>query len=146
MKKRVAYFATHPVQYAAPIYRQLAKSEDVALKVYYFSDHGVSSSFDPGFGQEFAWDQDLLSGYESEFIGRNSLSNYRNFEITEFTKWFSSHSFDFAILSDYRSRFAKQLTRNAKRLKSDRPSISFAGVARGALFGRFKIIFSECVG
>ncbi len=67
---RIAAFLSHPIQHFSPLWRELAKREEVQLRVFYFSRHGVAKTFDPGFGREFKWDVDLLAGYESEFLPR----------------------------------------------------------------------------
>jgi glycosyltransferase involved in cell wall biosynthesis len=62
-KHRVLIVASHPVQYAASIFRLMAKHPKLDIKVAYCSMHGVKSSFDSGFGVEFSWDIPLLDGY-----------------------------------------------------------------------------------
>src|SRR5262249_9540854 len=46
----------------------LAERKNVPFKVFYMSDHGLETRFDPGFGHFFSWDVDLLGGYQSEFL------------------------------------------------------------------------------
>ena len=65
---RLIAVETHPIQYRAPMYRWLA-ANGVELTVLYGSDCSVVGYQDPGFGRTFTWDQDLLSGYRSEFLG-----------------------------------------------------------------------------
>jgi glycosyltransferase involved in cell wall biosynthesis len=67
---RIAAFISHPIQYFSPLWRELSQRRDVTLKVHYFSRQGVDQVLDPGFGVSFAWDIDLISGYESEFLPR----------------------------------------------------------------------------
>ena len=38
------------------------------FRVFYMSDMGLQHRFDPGFGRAIAWDIDLLTGYDHEFI------------------------------------------------------------------------------
>lgn len=64
----LAILSTHPIQYQVPIWRELARRGEVEFKVYYLSEQGLKSSFDPGFGQSLSWDIDLLSGYPHEFL------------------------------------------------------------------------------
>ena len=59
---------THPVQYHAPVYRVAAQQFGVPLTVIYGSDFSVAGYKDREFGESFAWDGDLLSGYESTFV------------------------------------------------------------------------------
>jgi len=65
---RVAVINSHPTQHFSPLWREVAKRDEVQLKVFYCSDWGVKEYTDPDFGLAFKWDVDLLSGYESEFL------------------------------------------------------------------------------
>jgi len=65
---RIAYFVSHPIQYQAPLLRQIAALPGVALKVFFFSDISVRSYIDKGFGVAVKWDVPLLDGYDSEFL------------------------------------------------------------------------------
>ncbi|HKP62005.1 MAG TPA: glycosyltransferase family 4 protein [Polyangiales bacterium] len=67
---RIAAFISHPIQYFAPLWRELGSRPGVQLRVFYFSRSGLEASNDAGFGTSFAWDIDLLGGYESEFLPR----------------------------------------------------------------------------
>lgn len=63
---------THPVQYHAPVYREVAAKFGIPVAVIYGSDSSVAGYQDREFGASFAWDTDLLSGYESVFLSRMS--------------------------------------------------------------------------
>ena len=65
---RLAVIVTHPIQYYTPWYRQIAATGAVDLRVFFLSDHGVRPALDRQFGQSFAWDTDLLSGFAHEFV------------------------------------------------------------------------------
>ena len=67
-RPRLAIVVSHPIQYYAPWFRHLAAEPDLAPRVFYLSDHGVAARADAQFGAAFAWDTDLLSGYEHRFI------------------------------------------------------------------------------
>jgi glycosyltransferase involved in cell wall biosynthesis len=60
--------ATHPIQYQAPLYRHLATSDVIHLRVVFVTDFGMAQSFDPGFGQSLAFDVPLTDGYEHTFL------------------------------------------------------------------------------
>lgn len=66
--RRLAVVTSHPIQYQAPLFRELAKRPDVDLTVFFCSDHGVTEQVDPGFGRSFKWDVPLLDGYRHEFV------------------------------------------------------------------------------
>ncbi|MGI9625372.1 MAG: glycosyltransferase family 4 protein [Longimicrobiales bacterium] len=65
---RIAALSSHPIQYAAPLYRQIATEPEIDLTVFYCSKAGLESFRDPGFGTSLKWDVPLLSGYRSEFL------------------------------------------------------------------------------
>lgn len=59
---RVAFVASHPIQYQAPIFRHLACRADIDFQVMFamMPDAAAQGS---GFGVEFEWDIPLLEGY-----------------------------------------------------------------------------------
>ncbi|WP_428332402.1 glycosyltransferase family 4 protein [Novosphingobium sp.] len=73
---RLAIVVSHPIQYYVPLYRELARDPDINLKVFYFSDLSIRGGFDEGFGGEVRWDIDLMSGYDSEFVGKHYATNH----------------------------------------------------------------------
>lgn len=62
-KYKVLMVCSHPVQYAAPLFRLLAKHPRLETQVAYCSLQGAEPGLDPGFGFEIAWDIPLLDGY-----------------------------------------------------------------------------------
>lgn len=60
---KVLIVATHPVQYASPNLRLLAKDPRVEIQVVYCSLQGAEAHVDPDFGVEVKWDVPLLEGY-----------------------------------------------------------------------------------
>ena len=62
-KYHVLIVASHPVQYAAPLFRLMAKHPSLAIQVAYCSMQGVEAGYDVGFGVNVAWDIPLLDGY-----------------------------------------------------------------------------------
>jgi hypothetical protein len=69
---RLAIVSSHPVQYHAPLFQQLACEESVNLTVYYGDDRSVKGYLDKGFGVAVQWDRPLLQGYESVFLSQKS--------------------------------------------------------------------------
>jgi len=67
---RIASFLSHPIQHFSPLWQELARQPGVELKVFYYSRQGIEKGLDREFGVELAWDVDLLSGYEYEFLPR----------------------------------------------------------------------------
>jgi glycosyltransferase involved in cell wall biosynthesis len=66
--RRLAVVLSHPTQYYSPWFRWIQAHSPLQLRVFYLWDFGVTATLDPMFGTTFAWDVDLLSGYEKEFI------------------------------------------------------------------------------
>lgn len=62
---RIAILTSHPIQYQAPWFRELATH--VELKVY-FAHKPDAAAQGKGFGISITWDVDLLSGYDYEFL------------------------------------------------------------------------------
>lgn len=66
---RLAIVCTHPIQYYAPVFRALAASGRLQLKVFYtWSQAAGDSVFDSGFGTAVKWDIPLLEGYAHQFV------------------------------------------------------------------------------
>lgn len=76
--KRLAILSTHPIQYNAPLFRLLAGSYELDVKVF-FSKVTEDVRFDPDFAREVKWDIPLTDGYNHEShpantkVGRASL-------------------------------------------------------------------------
>ena len=70
MKSRVrlAVLVSHPIQHFAPWHRELAKLPEVELKVFFYTNWGISGTRDPGFNTDLTWDVPLLDGYDHEFL------------------------------------------------------------------------------
>ncbi len=66
MSLRIGFLITHPIQYYAPIFRELAGLCD--LTVFFARRQTAEQQARAGFGVAFDWDVDLLSGYRSKFL------------------------------------------------------------------------------
>jgi glycosyltransferase involved in cell wall biosynthesis len=60
---RVLFVASHPVQYASPIFRRLASDPRVAIQVAFCTLQGAEAAIDPDFGVPVKWDVPLLEGF-----------------------------------------------------------------------------------
>jgi len=69
---RLAAVTSHPVQYQAPLFQQLASHPCIELSVFYGDDRSVAGEIDGGFGVQVQWDRPLLEGYRSIFLKRNA--------------------------------------------------------------------------
>jgi glycosyltransferase involved in cell wall biosynthesis len=112
---KVGIFATHPVQYHVPLWRGLAAAADLEVKVFYFSDQGVTGKIDPGFGQAVTWDVPLLDGYEHEFVQKDSIQAVTRSTIPALAEFLARERFDVVLLNGYMHRFARQLVSMKRR-------------------------------
>jgi glycosyltransferase involved in cell wall biosynthesis len=67
MTVRLAHLVSHPIQYFAPLYRELASRDEIDLTVYFYSRKTVGEFYDNGFGRQITWDTPLLTGYRAVF-------------------------------------------------------------------------------
>lgn len=73
-KYKLAILTSCPIQYQAPLFKEMAKNSKIDLKVHFCSDFGINkSAYDAGFGKEIKWDIPLLDGYKYEFLKNYSL-------------------------------------------------------------------------
>jgi glycosyltransferase involved in cell wall biosynthesis len=61
---RVLAVLSHVVQYAVPVFRQLALNPEVDFHVAYCGLQGAEAAHDPEFGAVVKWDVPLLDGYQ----------------------------------------------------------------------------------
>ncbi len=66
MSLRIGFLVSHPIQYYAPIFRELAGLCD--LTVFFAHRQTAEQQGQAGFGVAFDWDIDLMSGYRSKFL------------------------------------------------------------------------------
>jgi glycosyltransferase involved in cell wall biosynthesis len=60
---RLLLICSHPIQYASPVFRDMAKDPRLDILVAYCSLQGAERGVDPGFGVEVTWDVPLFEGY-----------------------------------------------------------------------------------
>jgi glycosyltransferase involved in cell wall biosynthesis len=65
---RLAVVLSHPTQYYSPWFRWLRAHTTLEFRVFFLWKFGVEPTRDPQFEKTFAWDVDLLGGYDSEFV------------------------------------------------------------------------------
>lgn len=117
MTTRLAIFATHPVQYQAPLWQALAAMPNLEVTVYYFSDFSIRGAVDPGFGVEVAWDTPLLEGYHSEFISRDTdISKVCSLRLPHARQLLQQERFDAVLIQGYTHPFERQAVLAARRL------------------------------
>ena len=72
LMKKLAIISTHPIQYNAPFFALLNKSDKIQAKVFYTWSQSQQELFDKDFGKTIKWDIPLLEGYDYEFIENTS--------------------------------------------------------------------------
>lgn len=70
--KKLAIITSHPIQYYAPWFRALAQDPQLAIRVFYLWDFGITPQADPGFQKSIQWDIPLLTGYDYEQVPNSS--------------------------------------------------------------------------
>lgn len=68
MPSSLLVFDSHPVQYRVPIWQKMELQVPGSVHVVYASDCSVRGHADSGFGQTFAWDEPMLSGYANTIL------------------------------------------------------------------------------
>lgn len=76
---KIAIINSHPIQYFAPLYKELNKVNDFEITALYLSDLNLKPSIDPGFKQEIKWDVNMLDGYNYKFIGKYQINRPNGF-------------------------------------------------------------------
>jgi glycosyltransferase involved in cell wall biosynthesis len=71
-KVRLAWISTHPIQYQAPLFKEISKSKYIDLTVIYSSNFSLKPYEDNEFQQKISWDTNLLEGYSYKFLSGNS--------------------------------------------------------------------------
>jgi glycosyltransferase involved in cell wall biosynthesis len=114
---RLGIFATHPIQYFAPVWRGLAATPDVEVIVHFFSDQSVRGGIDPGFNVNVSWDVPLLEGYEHRFLTRDAdLSRPKTLRIDDPARVLNEGRFDAVLFHGYTHKFERQIAREAPKL------------------------------
>jgi glycosyltransferase involved in cell wall biosynthesis len=100
---RLAIVVSHPIQYYAPLFRELAKRLD--LTVLFGHRATPSDQATAGFGVSFEWDVDLLSGYAHSFLRntarRPGLDHFSGCDTPEIGERFREGRFDVVLVQGW---------------------------------------------
>ncbi|MCU0321390.1 MAG: glycosyltransferase family 4 protein [Chitinophagaceae bacterium] len=72
MYKKIIFLNSHPIQYFAPLYQEIARCKELDLAVLYCSDETLKGAIDKQFGVKVKWDIPLLNGYSYKFLKNKS--------------------------------------------------------------------------
>ena len=115
---RLAIVTSHPVQYYAPLFRELAQRVD--LIVFYGYQPRPSDQAEAGFGIEFEWDVDLTTGYQTQLLDNRArhpeLAGFGGISTPEIGKRLRDGKFDAVLLIGWHKKFLLQALLAGKRL------------------------------
>lgn len=102
---RIAWLATHPNQYQAPLLREISKLKNVRLKVIFFSDFSVNGYRDIEMNKIVNWDIPLLEGYEYQFLSHASSQfkslTFINPRISKLRDFLTNEKFDLLVIQGW---------------------------------------------
>ena len=116
---RLAILTSHPIQYYAPLFREISGS--VAVKVFFAHRATPTQQAAAGFGTSFEWDVDLLAGYEHEFLSNVSQNpgtqHFAGCDTPEIGTKLLSGRFDALLVTGWHLKSYWQGVWAAKRLR-----------------------------
>jgi glycosyltransferase involved in cell wall biosynthesis len=105
---KLAIVCTHPIQYSAPVFRELAQSGQIDLRVFYTWSQASDGTFDTGFGTTIKWDIPLLDGYAHQFVAnvakRPGLEHFGGLDTPTLTAEIDAWSPDAVLVYTWNSR------------------------------------------
>ena len=107
--KKLAIVASHPIQYWAPVYRELAASKFIEIKVFYVAENGATEYYDSEFDKYVKWDRPLTDGYPYLFLKPGFLLNKFSFFSVDSSKLVTQlrqYSPDYIFINGYGQRIA----------------------------------------
>jgi glycosyltransferase involved in cell wall biosynthesis len=118
MTYRVGFLTTHPIQYQVPIFRELARTPDLDLTVF-FCQLPDDKTQGNGFGLDFQWDVPLLDGYSyvvlSNVSPNPSVTEFNGCDTPEIANYVRSRPFDAFIVNGWVVRSCLQTLRACRR-------------------------------
>lgn len=116
---RLAVVTSHPVQYYAPLFRELQRR--LELTVFYGHQAGPADQAQAGFGVGFYWDNDLMSGYRSSFLENRAkqpgLGHFAGIDTPDIAEHLKLGKFDAVLLIGWHKKCLLQALYAAKHLK-----------------------------
>jgi glycosyltransferase involved in cell wall biosynthesis len=117
--KRIGFLVSHPIQYYAPLFRELARRCD--LTVLFAHRQTAEQQAKSGFDVAFEWNVDLLSGYDSRFLTnvatRPSTDRYSGCDTPGVADEIARGKFDGFIVPGWALRSYGQAAQACRRLR-----------------------------
>lgn len=82
-KTRVGFIASHPIQYFAPLYQAINRTDELEAVPIYLTDFSLRNAIDPLFGTKVVWDIDLLGGTSPLFVTGYEKRQPRGYSIRD---------------------------------------------------------------
>ena len=115
---KLGILASHPIQYQAPWFRELAKRCDLEV---FFAHRPSEADQGVGFGTGFSWDVDLLGGYKHHFLRNVAIKpgsqSYGGCDTPEIAERIRNGNFDTIIVSGWNLKTYWQAIRACRRNK-----------------------------
>ncbi|WP_421999009.1 glycosyltransferase family 4 protein [Reyranella sp.] len=115
---RIGFLVSHPIQYYAPIFRELATRCE--LTVFFAHRQTAEQQARAGFDVAFDWDVDILSGYDSRFltnVARHpSTDEYAGCDTPGIAEEIAAGRFDAFVVPGWALRSYWQAQRACRRL------------------------------
>lgn len=141
----ISYLVSHPIQYQAPFFRRLARSELFDFEALFGSDFGLQPSHDPCFGQNVDFGIKLTGGYSFRFIPslrrKPDIDSFLGL-VSRSPTVFGSRRPDVLILHGWRTALMWQAAAAAKVLgipyvmRAETPQFKTSVPARGVRYVR----------
>lgn len=118
MPHRIAFVTSHPIQYQIPVFRELARRQEVELEVLFAHLPDEKEQGD-GFGVDFTWDIPLLEGYPYRILNNvarvPSVTRFSGCDTPEIAQLIGDGGFDAVIVNGWVVKTCLQALRACRR-------------------------------
>jgi glycosyltransferase involved in cell wall biosynthesis len=115
---KLVYLASHPIQYHAPLFRELAKKSQ--FEAWFAHRQTSAAQGDAGYGVAFDWDVDLFAGYRARFLHNvardQTVSSFRGCDTPEVAACLEAERPDALIVGGWMLKAYWQALHAARRL------------------------------
>ena len=115
---RLVVVTSHPIQYQAPLFRELARALD--LHVYFAHRATADDQSEAEFGTRFQWDVDLTSGFSCSFLDNRSkkpgITRYEGCDTPDVGRNIANHSVDAVLVYGWHLKTYIQTAKSCRKL------------------------------